>query len=130
MSTSFENIIPYLIEYNNVIKEINALKNEIKNLRLRLKPRFDELEKSKIKYETEILKYLDTNNDPGIKYQDIVLFKDLKQKFLKKNDRNHQLKEICNKYQLSDSAVEEIENIYKRKKIRQNDQYVLKLKKK
>ena len=28
--SSFENIIPYLIEYNNVIKEMNALKNEKK----------------------------------------------------------------------------------------------------
>ena len=99
-------------------------------MKLRLKPRFDELEKLKIKYETEILKYLDTNNDPGIKYQDIILFKDLKQKFLKKHDRNHQLKEICQKYALSDNALEEIENIFKRKKISQSDQYVLKIKKK
>jgi hypothetical protein len=125
---SNENIIGYIIEYKQTVKEIDALKNEIKILRQRLKPRFLELEKSKTKYETEILKYLEHTNDPGIKYQDTILFKDLKKKIPGKQERSIKLEELTTKYNLSEDVLNDISDIFKRKKTIQNEEYTIKIK--
>ena len=111
-------IVSYALEYKNVIREIDALNNDIKKLRLRLKPRLNELQKEKEKYEKIILQYLERQQDPGFKYQDIVLYKEPKKTYPQRKERDEKLQEFLQQHNITEpEVVNQLKNMMKTKRI-------------
>lgn len=122
-------ILEYVIEYKKIVKEVEALQNEIRQLRLRLKPRMTKLMKEKEKYEEHILKYLERQNDPGIKFQDIVLYKEPKKVYQPKQYRNDRLVEILEQHNVRDpQVVDQVMRALKRERVVDSSKYTLKVK--
>lgn len=122
-------IIEYVIEYRNIIKELNGLNMEIQNLRKKLKPRMDKLKKSKEKFEEIILKHLERQNDPGLKYQDMVLYKEPKKSYQHKDERQERLTQLLQQYNITDNKIiEKVMEVTKARKVINDDKFVLKLK--
>jgi cupin superfamily acireductone dioxygenase involved in methionine salvage len=123
-------IVSYAVEYKNVIREIDALNNDIKKLRERLKPRLNELQKEKEKYEKIILQYLEKQQDPGFKYQDIVLYKEPKKMYPHRKERDDKLNEFLQQHNITDSeVVSQLKSMMKTKRIIDESRFTLKMKK-
>ena len=122
-------IVSYALEYKNVIREIDALNNDIKKLRLRLKPRLNELQKEKEKYEKIILQYLERQQDPGFKYQDIVLYKEPKKTYPQRKERDEKLQEFLQQHNITEpEVVNQLKNMMKTKRISDESRFTLKRK--
>lgn len=122
-------IIEYVIEYKKAIKEIDALQNEIRQLRQRLKPRLTKLMKDKQKFEQMILEHLEKQNDPGIKFQDIVIYKEPKKIYQPQQSRNEKLSQILQQHNIRDpEVVGDVMRVLKREKVVDGNQYTLKVK--
>lgn len=122
-------IVSYAIEYKNVLREIDGLNNEIKKIRLRLKPRMTELQKEKEKYEKIILQYLEKQQDPGFKYQDIILYKEPKKTYPQRKERDEKLQELLVKHNIVDpEVVNQLKGMMKTKRIIDESRYTLKMK--
>lgn len=122
-------IVEYVIEYKKAMKEIDALQNEIRQLRQRLKPRLTKLTKDKQKYEEMILAHLEQQNDPGIKFQDIVIYKEPKKVYQPQRSRDEKLTQILQQNNIRDPQVlNEVMRILKREKVVDAGQYTLKVK--
>jgi seryl-tRNA synthetase len=67
----------------NDMKEMKALINEIKKVTEHLK----ELRLRKREIENNILQYLEENEQPGVKYQELVVLKNEKTTFTKKKSK-------------------------------------------
>lgn len=63
-------IVSQLIMFKNIHNEMEGIQNEIKKLKLKMKPRLDELKNQRQKLEQQLILYLEKNNEPGIQYQD------------------------------------------------------------
>jgi hypothetical protein len=122
-----QNIISYIMEYKKISKELNALKNEIKQYRNRLKPRILELEKNKKKFSDDILKYLNDHNDPAVQFQDTIFVKDVHKKFPSKEEKQNQLDMIAEKYNISTVILEDLKKAIRPKKIIKDNEFTLKI---
>jgi len=126
---SSPEIIEIVKEYKNVMKEMDAIKNEIKKMRDKYKPRITKLTTEKEKFEKLILEYLDKGNDPGLKFQDVVIYKEPKKVYQQKHDRNERISQLLAKYNVMDkTVVDEVLHLAKREKVVSKDSYTLKLK--
>lgn len=122
-------IVEYVIEYKKAVKEITALQNEIRQLRQRLKPRLTKLMQDKQKYEDMILKHLEKQNDPGIKFQDVVLYKEPKKVYQPQRNRDEKLAEILGQHNIRDpQVIGQVAKLLKREKVVDASQYTLKVK--
>jgi cupin superfamily acireductone dioxygenase involved in methionine salvage len=122
-------IVSYAMEYKNIMREMDALNNDIKKLRQRLKPRLNELQKEKEKYEKIILQYLEKQQDPGFKYQDIVLYKEPKKTIPHRKERDEKLNEFLQKHNITEpDVVNQLKNMMKTKRIIDENHFTLKMK--
>ena len=127
---SSSEMISYAMEYKNIVKEMDGLNNDIKKYRQRLKPRILELQKEKEKYEKIILEYLEKQDDPGFKYQDIVFYKEPQKKYTPSKEREEQLQSILNENNILDTnIVNKIKGLLKTKKVVDDTTFTLKVKK-
>jgi hypothetical protein len=125
--SSDQSIISYIIEYKKISKELDALKNEMKEYRNRLKPRLLELEKNKQKMSDEILKYLNEHNDPAIQFEDKIYLKSVGKKYPSKEEKKNKLDMIVEKYNISSQILEDIKNAIRPKKIINENELTLKI---
>lgn len=126
---STPEILEYVMEYRKIMKELDALKKEIQQVRTRLKPRMSKLTQDKEKYETIILQHLEKQQDPGLKFQDTIIFKEPKKFLPPKKERTHKLTELLSAYNIHDTNFEkEISELMKSKKIIDPSKFNLKMK--
>lgn len=122
-------VISYMVEYKNILKELNGLQQEIIKLRNTLKPRIQTLTKEKVKYEKIILEYLEKQQDPGIKFQDITFYRDNKRKYIDRQTKEKQIENLLRTKNLEDELISQVKDMLKSKKVIDRDQFILRLKK-
>ena len=85
----------------NEVEELQSIMNEIKRVNNRLKT----LKKERTRVEDIILEYLETNNQPGLRYKGktIVCERKNKRTYKKKSDKFSDAQYILNSYGISDS---------------------------
>lgn len=108
-------VISQLVAFKNVHSEIEGIQNEIKQLRIRMKPRLDELRTQYKKLENILIEYLEKNNEPGIQYQDqVFMLLDKAEKSKKKIDKNEAVIALLKKYNVQNPnvALEEVRKIF------------------
>ena len=97
-------------EIVGVVQEIDTIDKEIKTLRLNL----SRLTNRKKILETKIINFLDQKDQPGLKYKDITIISEEKDRHfrLKKKDRLQKGKNILQKYGVpnSEKVLEELLN--------------------
>lgn len=126
---SNSEVIEYVVEYKKIVKELDALKNEIAQLRNKLRPRLTKLTKDKEKYETIILDHLEKHQDPGLKYQNIMIYKEPRKFYPHKKEKDEKLSQLMDQYNITDpNFMEQITNIMKSRKIVDSSRYTLKMK--
>lgn len=123
------DIVPILVEYKKIVKEIQGMQREIQQLRKKLQPHINKLKKDMTKYEKTILQYLDAHNDPGIKFQDVILYKEPRKSYPPKKDRMQRLNQLLNEHGIHDpSFVQAMTDILQTKKVVDPNQSTLKMK--
>ena len=126
---SNSEVIEYVVEYKKIVKELDALKNEIAQLRNKLRPRLTKLTKDKEKYETIILDHLEKHQDPGLKYQNIMIYKEPRKFYPHKKEKDEKLSQLMDQYNITDpNFMEQITNIMKSRKMVDSSRYTLKMK--
>ena len=108
------------------INEVNSIKNELKSLRTRgsvLRTRIKQIEK-------EIEEYLDSKDQPGLKYKGIAIIRELKTKRRIKNKTDQQVDAInvLEKYGIT-NAKKVLEELMESKKGEPSEQRKLVFKK-
>lgn len=122
-------IIPYVVEYKKIGKELEAMKREIAQVRSRLQPHINKLKKEQEKIEKQILKYLDENGDPGIKFQDVVLYKEPRKFYPPKRERDEQLTQLLAQHNIRDpNVVQAVTDMIKTRKMVDPNRSTLKMK--
>lgn len=113
-NTNHQQLLSSLITFKNIHTEIQGIEMEIKNLKMRLKPRLDELKKHYAASEKIIIEHLEKNNEPGIQYQDLLfLLNEKKSPPLNKN-KEDALIDLLKKYNVQNPtiALEEVRKIF------------------
>lgn len=114
-NTNNQQLISSLIAFRNIHTEIQGIEMEIKKLKLRLKPRLDELKKGYGELEKIIIEHLEKNNEPGIQYQDLLfLLNEKKPQENKKINKEDALIILLKKYNVQNPtiALEEVRKIF------------------
>lgn len=128
-SYSLSEIVEYIVEYKKVMKEIESMKREIQQVKNRFRPHITKLTKEKEKYEKIILSHLEQQNDPGIKFQDTVIYKEHRKFVQPKKDRDERLSKLLTDYNIKDpNFVKEITEIMKTKRMIDQNKFTLKMK--
>lgn len=126
---SSSEIIEYVVEYKNIMKELDALKKEIQMLRNRLRPRMTKLTKDKEKFEHIILEHLEKQQDPGLKFQDTIIYKEHRKFYPPKKEKDERLSQLLVDYNIKDPKfLEQVANIMKAKKVIDESRFTLKMK--
>jgi hypothetical protein len=87
------------------------------------------LEKTKTEHERIILQHLEQCQDPGLKYQDIVVFKENRKYYPHRKERDEQLVNLLEKHEIRDpKVVQQIRDLTKTKKMIDHEQFILKVK--
>lgn len=114
-NTNNQQLISSLVAFRNIHNEIQGIDMEIKKLKLRLKPRLDELKKGYGELERIIIEHLEKNNEPGIQYQDLLfLLNEKKPQENKKINKEDALIILLKKYNVQNPtiALEEVRKIF------------------
>jgi hypothetical protein len=122
-------IIEYVVEYRKIVKELDGLKKEIQQLRHRLKPRMTKLLQDKEKFETIILQHLEKQQDPGLKFQDTIIYKEPRKFIQPKKEKDDKLTQLLLSYNVNDpNLVKEVTDLMRSKKIIDQSRFILKMK--
>lgn len=128
-SLSNTELIEYVVEYKKIVKEVDGLKNEVTQLRNKLRPRLTKLTKEKEKYEGIILGHLETHQDPGLKYQNFMIYKEPRKVYPHKKEKDEKLSQLMESYNIRDpNFMQEVLNIMKSRKVVDESRYTLKMK--
>jgi len=102
--TSDYNIHRLLEDYIQHHTEIINIRKDIQNYQKQYKNRLEYLKKHQLQSETEILKYLEQNQLPGIKKGDFVIMADEKPIQIKKNSKKEKIQSIFKNYQIDSNS--------------------------
>jgi len=93
--------------------ETTNIRKDIQNYHKQFKNRLDQLKKDQTKIQTDIIKYLEDNNLPGIRRGEFIILAEEKQKQIKKTSREEQIKSLLNEYQIDykSQLAQQITNI-------------------
>lgn len=123
------DIVSYVKEYQSIEKEMSAMKREIAQVRSRLQPHINKLKKEHKRIEQIILQHLDENGDPGIKFQNVILYKEPRKFYPPKKDRDERLTQILAQHNIRDpNVVQALTDMLKTKKVVDPSQSTLKMK--
>lgn len=90
----------------NDMKELKAIMSETKKISDKLK----ELRSRKKQLETNILEYLETNEQPGVKYQELIVLRNEKTTFTKKKPKEREQEVVRI---LEENGISDPRNVYK-----------------
>jgi uridine kinase len=126
---STTEIIEYVVEYRKIMKELDGLKKEIQLLRNRLKPRMTKLVQDKEKFEDIILQHLEKQQDPGLKFQDTIIYKEPRKFVEPKKEKDDKLTQLLSSYNINDpNLLKEVTDLMRSKKIIDQSRFILKMK--
>lgn len=108
------DITGYVSEYKQLNVEIKRINTQVRKLKKRRK-----------EVESYILKYLESTKYPGVKYQGVAFYKDLKKTKVtkKKDEKIQECANLLNQYNIPDSEqlVSQIVKTFTTKKVKNND---------
>ena len=113
-NTSPQQLISSLIAFRNIHTEIQGIETEIKNVKMRLKPRLDELKTSYMELERIIVEHLEKNNEPGVQYQNMLFLLDEKKPQETRQKKEEAIISFLKKHNVQNPtiALEEVRKIF------------------
>ena len=93
-------VLPLVREYRDFYVEQQAIQTEIKNYRKRYEKRLGEIKSRLQDLELDILEYMRQNDHPGLRFQEVILWRE--DKLLSKNSkkREEEVQTILDKHRV------------------------------
>jgi hypothetical protein len=123
----YQSILPVVREYKRLYVETQKINEEIKQYRLKFKPRLMKLKEEQDQLQKMILEFMDKYKHPGIRDQDTTILKQDKKKKTSISTRASEVEDILTRCNISRDTQQSVMDVLKGNK--DNDtKSVLKLK--
>jgi septal ring factor EnvC (AmiA/AmiB activator) len=126
--TEEDNVLGYIEEYYQNYQEIKKIQSDILQYRKKFDSSLKKLKKEMSKMEEHIIKYINDNNHPGIKYKDKIFTPESGKVRISSKKREQNIEKILNKYQINQShpLYVELNDVFQSKKDNNNIQLKIK----
>ena len=122
-----ENIVSLVSAYKDLYMENKTIHHEINLFKKKFNPRIKEIKKKMASLEKDLLRFMNDNNHPGIRFQDIILLPSTKSQRSKKNVSDSSLQHVqsvLHKYNVSPQIKQDLLDILNPPSLPPNDQII------
>lgn len=123
----YQSILPVVREYKRLYVETQKINEEIKQYRLKFKPRLMKLKEEQDQLQKMILEFMDKYKHPGIRDQDTTILKQDKKKKTSISTRASEVEDILTRCNISKDTQQSVMDALKGTKDK-DTQSILKLK--
>jgi len=95
-----ESVLPIVRDYKENFMEQQAILNEIKQYKKRYEKRLKEIKERLSVLERDLIEYMDKNDHPGLRFQEVILLKEDKKSKKNRRLQEEELQNIMHKYSI------------------------------
>ncbi len=104
MEVTDENIRNQLLDYMDDYREYQSIQRDIRDYRKKFTKRMDQLKSSMTQKGDKIIKYIEENNHPAVKFQNVYFTPQADIQRVSQKTKEKQIQNICERYNIAKSS--------------------------